>query len=93
MAAVKDSKSQILKKMMRSHDISHIIYGCNTTLLGEMQVQFWNQFGSHVPATFKDFMSAISDKPTRQIITPTGLIPFFLILCVQIDNLNFESVE
>ncbi len=71
-------KSEILQKMMRSHNISHIIYGCNTSLLGEMQVQFWNQFGSFVPKTWADIKKAFADKETRQIITPTGLIPFFL---------------
>ena len=73
-----DCKSRILNKMMRSHDITHIIYGCNTTLLGEMQVQFWNNFGSEVPKNPKDFISAIMDKETRAVITPVGLFPFFL---------------
>ena len=73
-----DCKSAILQKMMKSHDISHIIYGCDTSLLGEMQVQFWNQFGSFVPKTWSDIKKAFMDKETRQIITPAGLIPFFL---------------
>ena len=69
--------TKILQKMVKSHDISHIIYGCNTSLLGEMQVQFWNQFGSHVPATWADIKDAFLNKKTRQLLTPTGLIPFF----------------
>ena len=73
-----DAKSSILQKMMKSHDLSHIIYGCDTTMLGEMQVQFWNSFGSKVPKNFKDFTSAVTDKETREILTPAGLFPFFL---------------
>jgi ubiquinone biosynthesis protein Coq4 len=71
-------KSLILQKMIRSHDLSHIIYGCNTTLLGEMQVQFWNNFGSKVPKNLKDFILSIKDKESRELLTPSGLVPFFL---------------
>jgi ubiquinone biosynthesis protein Coq4 len=73
-----DSKSQILQKMIRSHDLSHIVYGCDTTLLGEMQVQFWNNFGSKVPKNLQDFITAMKDKETRELLTPAGLVPFFL---------------
>ena len=73
-----DCKSKILQKMLRSHDISHIIYGCDTSFLGEMRVEFWNQFGSFIPKNWKDIKDALADKDTRKLITPTGLIPFFL---------------
>ncbi len=73
-----DAKSPVLQKMIKSHDLSHIIYGCDTTLLGEMQVQFWNTFGSIVPKNLKDFISAMKDKENRELLAPTGLVPFFL---------------
>ena len=73
-----DVKVSVLQKMMKSHDISHIIYGCNTTLLGEMQVQFWNNFGSKVPKNPKDFITAISDKQSRDLLNPSELVSFFL---------------
>ena len=70
--------SPLLRKMIRSHDLSHIIYGCDTSMLGEMQVQFWTSFGSKVPKNPKDFITAITDKQSREILSPTGLVPFFL---------------
>jgi ubiquinone biosynthesis protein Coq4 len=73
-----DVKNLVLQKMIKSHDLSHIIYGCDTTLLGEMQVQFWNNFGSTVPRNLKDFISVMKDKENRELLTPAGLIPFFL---------------
>jgi ubiquinone biosynthesis protein Coq4 len=73
-----DTKNLVLQKMLKSHDLSHIIYGCDTTLLGEMQVQFWNKFGSTVPKNLKDFISTMKDKENRELLTPAGLIPFFL---------------
>ena len=73
-----DLKNLTVQKMVKSHDISHIIYGCGTTLSGEMQVQFWNNFGSTVPKNFKDFISAMKDKENRELLTPPGLVHFFL---------------
>ncbi len=73
-----DAKSSILQKMSKSHDLSHIIYGCDTTMLGEMKVQFWNNFGSIVPENLKDFISAMKDEDNRKLLTPPGLISFFL---------------
>ena len=70
-------RTSILKKMLKSHDISHVIYGCDTSMLGELRVQFWNTFGSNVPKNLKDFVAAMKDKDTRTLLTPTNLIPFF----------------
>jgi ubiquinone biosynthesis protein Coq4 len=39
-------KSQIL---MRAHDMSHVIFGCDTHLLGEMRVQTWVSYGCIFP--------------------------------------------
>jgi hypothetical protein len=38
-------KSEIAQKLVKAHDISHIIFGCDTSLLGEMRVQLWAKFG------------------------------------------------
>ena len=68
----------VLQKMIKFHDHSHVIYGCDTKLLGEVRVQFWNNFGSKVPKNPKDFISAITDKDSRKLLTPDGLISSFV---------------
>ena len=72
-----DCKSNILKKTLCSHDISHTIYACPTTLLGELRVQFWNTFGSFVPKKTSDIIAALSDKETRALLAQPGTLRFF----------------
>ena len=71
-------KSAISRKLVRSHDISHVIYGCPTTMLGELRLQFWNTFGSLIPKTISDVAAAISDKETRALLAQPGVLRFFL---------------
>lgn len=73
-----DCRTEILRKMLRSHDISHVIYGCPTTMLGELRVQCWNIFGSKVPKTMKEFIEALRDKETRELLGQPGILKFLL---------------
>jgi ubiquinone biosynthesis protein Coq4 len=63
---------------IKSHDISHILYGCDTTLLGEYKVQMWNNFSStktRPKISFKLIFSKDA-KALMQLVIPTGLIKF-----------------
>jgi ubiquinone biosynthesis protein Coq4 len=63
---------------IKSHDISHIIYGCDTSYLGEYKVQMWNNFGSKNTMPKLSF-KLIFSKDARaliQLVLPTGLIKF-----------------
>lgn len=42
-------QEEILKKNIKSHDIAHIIFGCNTSLTGEMSVELWTLFANNLP--------------------------------------------
>lgn len=49
----------VLQQAMKSHDIAHIIFGCNTRLLGEMRVELWTLFGTNIP--FKVYYKYVSN--------------------------------
>jgi ubiquinone biosynthesis protein Coq4 len=63
---------------IKSHDISHLIYGCDTSYLGEYKVQMWNNFSSKKTMP-KLSLKLIFSKDARaliQLVLPTGLIKF-----------------
>jgi ubiquinone biosynthesis protein Coq4 len=63
---------------IKSHDISHIIYGCDTSYLGEYKVQMWNNFGSSktMPRISFKLLFGKDLKVLLQLVIPTGLIKF-----------------
>jgi ubiquinone biosynthesis protein Coq4 len=63
---------------IKSHDISHLIYGCDTSYLGEYKVQMWNNFSSKKTMP-KLSLKLIFSKDARaliQLVLPTGLVKF-----------------
>jgi hypothetical protein len=80
-------KSEIAQKLVKAHDISHIIFGCDTSLLGEMRVQLWAKFGVE---TFglRESLRYAKDKEAKILLkNPVGywaMLTFFL--------KNFEEV-
>ena len=73
--------SERAKKLVKAHDISHIIFGCDTTLLGEMRVQLWAKFGVKSFSLRESFRYA-QDKEARVLLkNPVGywkMFSFFL---------------
>ena len=76
-----DYKSNIAQKLVKAHDISHIIFGCDTTLLGEMRVQLWAKFGVQKFGLKESFAYA-KDKESRVLLkNPVGywlMLVFFV---------------
>jgi len=74
-------KSENAKKLVKAHDIMHIIFGCDTTLLGEMRVQLWSKFGVKSFGLRESFRYA-RDKEARVLLkNPVGyrrMLLFFL---------------
>jgi ubiquinone biosynthesis protein Coq4 len=64
--------------VIKRHDISHIIYGCDTSMLGEYKVQMWNNFGSKNTTPKLSFKLIFSSdiKALVQLVLPTGLIKY-----------------
>ena len=60
------------KSLVKAHDVSHLIFGCDTGLLGEMQVQLWSKFAVQ-PMGFRDKMKYARDKESRVLLkNPVG---------------------
>ena len=74
-------KSDIAQKLVRAHDISHLVFGCDTSLLGEMRVQLWAKFGVQ-SFGFKESLSYAKDKEAKVLLkNPVGywsMLVFFL---------------
>ncbi len=67
-----DYKSEVAQKLVKAHDISHIIFGCDTGLLGEMRVQLWAKFGVQ-QFGLKDSFAYARDKESRVLLkNPVG---------------------
>jgi ubiquinone biosynthesis protein Coq4 len=73
--------SEIAKKLVKAHDITHIVFGCDTSLLGEMRVQLWTKFGVK-SFSWKETISYARDKESRVLImNPIGyyaMLIFFI---------------
>jgi ubiquinone biosynthesis protein Coq4 len=64
--------------VIKSHDISHILYGCDTSMLGEYKVQMWNNNSSKRtrPKLTLRVLFSKDLKALIQLVLPTGLIKF-----------------
>jgi ubiquinone biosynthesis protein Coq4 len=70
--------SEIAKKLVKAHDITHIVFGCDTTLLGEMRVQLWTKFGVK-SFSWKETLNYARDKESRVLImNPIGYYAMFI---------------
>lgn len=74
-------KSPIAQKLVRAHDISHIVFGCDTSLLGEMRVQLWAKFGVQSFGV-RESLNYAKDKEAKVLLkNPVGygrMFVFFL---------------
>jgi ubiquinone biosynthesis protein Coq4 len=63
---------------IRNHDISHIIYGQDTSMFGEYCVQMYNNFGSANTASKVSFKLLFSKdlKAMIGLVLPTSLISY-----------------
>lgn len=63
--------SPLAQKIIKAHDITHIIFACDTSLLGELQVQSWSSFG--VNKNLFDAPKYLRDKEAASLLNPVGL--------------------
>jgi ubiquinone biosynthesis protein Coq4 len=66
------------RNLIKSHDISHLIYGCDTSYGGEYCVQTWNKFGSNLNIQPQDGLKYLMNKDLRSLVLPTSLISYAL---------------
>ena len=73
-----DYKSEIARKLVKAHDISHLVFGCDTSLLGEMRVQLWAKFAVQ-KFNFKESLSYARDKEAKVLLkNPVGYMAMFM---------------
>ena len=89
-----DYKSDVAQKLVKAHDISHIVFGCDTGLLGEMRVQLWAKFGVQKFGLRESFAYA-KDKESRALLrNPVGywsMLVFFLKHFAEIPKVRSQS--
>ena len=70
-------KSDNAKKLVKAHDIIHLVFGCDTSLLGEMRVQLWAKFAVQ-KFSFKESLAYARDKEAKVLLKNTvGYLAMF----------------
>lgn len=73
-----DYKSENAKKLVKAHDISRLVFGCDTSLLGEMRVQLWAKFAVQ-KFSFKESLAYARDKEAKVLLkNPVGYLAMFV---------------
>ena len=87
-------KSDTAQKLVRAHDISHIVFGCDTSLLGEMRVQLWAKFGVK-SFGIKESLNYAKDKEAKVLLkNPVGywsMFVFFLKHLSEVRTIHKQS--
>lgn len=69
------------RRIIKAHDISHLVFGCDTRLLGEMQVQLWAKFAV-APLAWREKLTYFRDEESKVLLkNPVGyrrMLIFFL---------------
>lgn len=66
------------RNLIKAHDISHLLYGCDTSYTGEYMVQTWNGFGSNLNIKLQDSLKYLLNQDLRSLVLPTKLINYSL---------------
>jgi ubiquinone biosynthesis protein Coq4 len=81
-------KSERARKLVKAHDVTHLIFGCDTSLLGEMRVQLWTKFGVKSFSLRESFLYA-QDKEARVLLkNPVGYWAMFLFFLKHINEIR-----
>lgn len=66
------------RNLIKAHDISHLLYGCDTSYMGEYMVQTWNGFGSNLNIKPQDSLKYLLNQDLRSLVLPTKLASYAL---------------
>jgi ubiquinone biosynthesis protein Coq4 len=64
------------RNLIKAHDISHLIFGCTTSYMGEYMVQTWNGFGANLNINPLSAYKYLFNKDLRQLVLPTSLFQY-----------------
>ena len=83
-----DYKSEIARKLVKAHDISHLVFGCDTSLLGEMRVQLWAKFAVQM-FSLKETLASAKDKEARVLLkNPVGYLAMFQFFVKHVSEIS-----
>lgn len=66
------------RNLIKSHDISHVIFGCDTSYGGEYTVQTWVKFGANLNIAKSEIFRYVFNKDLIQIVLPPKLFSYSL---------------
>ncbi|MEM7593914.1 MAG: hypothetical protein AAF383_20815 [Cyanobacteria bacterium P01_A01_bin.83] len=72
LTIVEDVEDQEIAKMLTLHDVTHVIFGCNTTIEGEFLCDTWAMVASNV--SFSKYLEYLKDPETQQIFQEIGYL-------------------
>ncbi|MEB3281471.1 MAG: hypothetical protein VKK42_21365 [Lyngbya sp.] len=61
-----------MKKFFQSHDVTHVVFGCSTSIVDETLTDFWTLFGSTVK--FSRYLAYLNYPETQQIFQEAGYL-------------------
>jgi ubiquinone biosynthesis protein Coq4 len=64
------------RNLIKAHDISHLVFGCTTSYMGEYMVQTWNGFGANLNINPLIAYKYLLNKDLRQLVLPTSLFQY-----------------
>ena len=62
--------------LIKAHDISHVIFGCDTSYGGEYTVQTWVKFGANLNIPKSQIFKYLFNKDLIKIVLPSKLITY-----------------
>jgi ubiquinone biosynthesis protein Coq4 len=68
--------SEQAKNLIKSHDISHIIFGCDTSYSGEYTVQTWVKYVANLNIPKLQIFKYLFNKDLIKIVLPSKLISY-----------------
>ena len=84
--------SKLEQNMMKSHDIMHIIFGCDTSLKSELRVELFTLFCNNL--SLQEYKKIVSNsevtKEPLEIAKKVGLFKFFWVLISHIYYLPYS---
>ena len=80
--------NSVSSKLIKSHDISHILFGCDTSYSGEYTVQTWVRYGVNDNIRKQDILKYLFNKDLIQLVLPPKLIQYSLS-----HRLEFKNIQ
>jgi hypothetical protein len=88
--------SEVAQKLVKAHDISHLVFGCDTGLLGEMRVQLWAKFAVQ-RFGWRDTLKYARDKESKVLLkNPVGyrrMLIFFIQNFAQVKLVRYQAAK